>query len=76
LHGDDDFYPLGDNFEVLSFQVFDRWGTLVHDSSVDSFNGKFRGKDLSLGVYVYSLQIKNTLLDEVEFLKGDVTLIR
>ena len=72
----DDFFPLGNYFEVASFRVYDRWGTLVHDNPLDPWNGKFREKESPTGVYTYTLQIKNILLDEVELLKGDVALIR
>jgi gliding motility-associated-like protein len=72
----DDFYPLGDNFEVLSFQVFDRWGALVHDDPMQEWDGRFRGGLMSPGVFSYTLKINNNLLDEVEFYKGQVMLVK
>ncbi len=71
----DDFFPLGNFFEVLDFKIFDRWGDLVHDDPIP-WDGTFRNSDSALGVYTYTLTIRNTLLDEEEFEMGDVLLIR
>ncbi len=71
----DDFFPLGNFFEVVSFKIFDRWGNLVHDAP-SPWHGSFKEKEAAIGVYTYSLNIRNTLLDEEEFMKGDVILSR
>ena len=71
----DDFFPLGNFFEVVSFKIFDRWGNLVHDAP-SPWHGFFKEKEAAIGVYTYSLNIRNTLLDEEEFMKGDVILSR
>jgi len=72
----DTFIPLGNFFEILDFKIYNRWGGLVHDDLTQAWDGKTETKNHPLGVYVYSLKIRNTLLDEVEFLKGDVLLAR
>ena len=71
----DTFYPLGNFFEVLDFQIFDRWGNQVHGSKT-SWDGRLLDKDLQSGIYVYSLEIINILLNEKEFLKGEVVLVK
>lgn len=67
---------------VNRFQVFDRWGDLVHsvadaapgDSGIN-WNGTVRGKKSDTGVYVWLLEV--VLIDgTVEMYKGDVTVLR
>jgi len=72
----DTFIPLGNFFEILDFKIYNRWGGLAHDDPTQAWDGKTETKNHPLGVYVYSLKIRNTLLDEVEFLKGDILLSR
>jgi hypothetical protein len=68
--------------EIKSFQIYDRWGALVHEyynfqpNYVPSaWDGKVRGDDASPGVFVYVAEI---LFKDGELIiyKGDVTLIR
>lgn len=68
--------------KVNNFQVFDRWGDLVHrvtnaapgDSGIN-WNGEVRNKKAEPGVYVWLLEV--TLIDgTVEKYKGDVTVLR
>ncbi|MGB0863533.1 MAG: gliding motility-associated C-terminal domain-containing protein [Saprospiraceae bacterium] len=68
--------------EIVTFQVYDRWGELVHsasnfspDSYADGWDGSFRGKLFNPGVFVYYLEVRFS--DGVVFpYKGDVTLLR
>jgi|GEM_PF-4106325 len=71
----DSYYPLGNFFEVISFEVFNQWGELIH-SGDNPWLGNSRGKLASEGVYTYTLQIKNLKLEMLEMIKGDFTLIR
>lgn len=68
--------------EVLKFQIFDRWGNEVYSDGnfkpVDpnrGWNGKFRGKDVQLGVFVYYALVRFIDGEEVLF-KGDITVYR
>lgn len=67
---------------IRSFQVFDRWGDNVFSIAGDfppngliGWDGTFNGKDLLPGVYVYTLEVRY-FDEEVEVLKGDITLVR
>ncbi len=72
----DFFEPLGTGFIVESFQIFDRWGSMVFESSESNkaWNGQFRGRDAMSAVYVYFLKYKQQ--GKVKILKGEITLIR
>ena len=68
--------------KVLDFKVFNRWGILVfNDNSIQinnettGWDGKFKGKDLDIGIYIYYLKVQlkdGTAIEE----KGGVTLLR
>ena len=67
---------------VKTFQVFSRWGELVHeyydfipDSPVHGWNGSYRGQPLNPAVFAYYAVIE--LIDGQEVLySGDVTIAR
>ncbi len=71
-----------DVLEINKFQVFDRWGDLVHEAldfqpndMTKGWNGIAQGKKAGAGVYVYWLEV--LFADgSVAVFKGDVTLIR
>ncbi|MFT7120158.1 MAG: gliding motility-associated-like protein [Neolewinella sp.] len=82
------FSPNGDNIndvyrleysndrvrELLSFQVFNRWGTMVHDGP-DGWDGMLNGQPAQTAVYVFQASV--LLTDGTErFLKGDFVLMR
>jgi hypothetical protein len=67
---------------VRQFQVYDRWGSLVHhvqnalpnDSGV-AWDGQWRDRKANLGVYIWQMEVE--LIDgTVERYMGDVTLLR
>jgi gliding motility-associated-like protein len=68
---------------ILNFQIFDRWGSLVynHEGSTSIlqnsvfWDGKFNGKAVVDGVYVYKVDIMHPNGD-FEVLHGDVTVIK
>jgi len=80
----DIFYVYGDQAveEIENFRIYDRWGTLVFDaahfapgSSGVGWDGKYRGRPMPAGVYLYSLMVRFT--DQSRRLySGDVTLLR
>lgn len=74
------YYP-SDNLEVLSCTIYNRWGELVYEASnyspldaTKGWNGMFRGKKASIGVYVYIFRVSRQGVAWT--LSGDVTLLR
>lgn len=59
---------------VISLQIFDRWGNMVHDS-VEAWDGRVKGKERIAGVYTWLAEIK-FLNGKIERKSGNVTLIR
>lgn len=60
--------------EVRTFQIFNRWGTMVHDGP-DGWDGYLDGQPAQIGVYVYQAVL--LLNDGSERLvKGDLVLMR
>ncbi len=68
--------------EVESFQIFDRWGAMLFqathfqpDDVSNSWDGKFKSKPVTPGVYVYYAVVK--FIDgKSEVFQGDMTVIR
>ncbi|RMG88398.1 MAG: gliding motility-associated C-terminal domain-containing protein, partial [Bacteroidetes bacterium] len=68
--------------EVLSFQVFDRWGELVWEGgnfmvnqTTIGWDGTFKGQDVPAGMYIWHLTVR--FVDgRTEALTGNTTLIR
>ncbi len=65
------------------FKVYDRWGTMVYsienidpnDVNLYGWDGSFNGKELNVGVYVYTASIQ--FIDGKEYIfTQDVTLVR
>ena len=70
--------------QINSFTVFDRWGEILHQRSAfipssdfqsdDAWDGRFHGKVMNPGVYVYLIEV--SFVDGVTLLfRGDVTLL-
>ncbi len=75
----DTFSVLGNAGEVVDFQVFDRWGSLVYNSFGGSVNespgwdGKLRDGQLQRGIYIYTLSVRFPD-GEVKRYTGDILL--
>lgn len=72
----------GDVQEVLSFQIYDRWGNaLFHESgkvennAMPKWDGSFRGESLQSGVYIYVISVLFRDGGE-ELFKGDLQLFK
>ncbi|MBI1223759.1 MAG: hypothetical protein GC192_00865 [Bacteroidetes bacterium] len=68
--------------EILSFQVFDRWGERLYEADHFAVNandigwdGTFQGKDMPAGVYVWFMVVDFVDGERVKY-KGETTLIR
>ena len=76
--GNNDFlFVYGGQIERLSLDVYDRWGEKVFSttSQDNGWDGTFKGKEVSSGVYVYKL--KAVFLDgDTENKTGNITLVR
>ncbi len=79
----DEFYIMGKGYaQILTFQVFDRWGTMVFSQNQGGINdassgwdGFFENQRVENGVYSYYAKV--IYLDEIEeSFFGDVTLVR
>lgn len=75
-------YGNNDNIRIPLFQIFDRWGNLVHEAKDFrpndpnfGWDGFFQGKLMNPQVLVWKAEIE--LLDgRVEVISGDLTLVR
>jgi gliding motility-associated-like protein len=67
---------------INKLYIFDRWGERIYEKNdiklnypLDGWDGRFKGKDVAPGVYVYYIEyeLEN---GEIEKITGDITLIR
>ncbi len=74
----DDFAPIGDFFELQRITIYNRWGqTIFDESGTDIFWDGSCGEVACVSdVYVYRIQYFNEEREQVEFVTGDLTLIR
>jgi len=63
--------------ELILFQVYNRWGEQLYESSDlnQGWDGKFKGEDQPIGTYVYVVKVL-TFQDQLLFKKGNFKLIR
>ncbi|MCD8528459.1 MAG: gliding motility-associated C-terminal domain-containing protein, partial [Chitinophagales bacterium] len=64
--------------QLVSMQIFDRWGTKVFDSQregVETWNGYYNGKIQSAGNYSYLINLKRTNGETIAPIAGNVLLI-
>lgn len=73
----DILYVRGKCLETLKFQIFNRWGQLVFETTDQNqgWDGTFNGELMNTGVFVYRLEGKGYDGKGYSF-KGNVTLIR
>ncbi len=67
------------NVQVISFEVYNRWGQRVFLSNLNNsgWDGRFGGRDADMGTYHWQLRYR--VLDRPDvthYLKGDVLLVR
>jgi len=79
--GNNDIYrPVIKNgpLEVLSFQIYDRWGAKVYDNEITGvigWDGTYKNISQPIGVYIYYIQVKLSSGNIVRQ-SGNLTLIR
>jgi gliding motility-associated-like protein len=76
-----DFFQLideGENFEVISLSIFNRWGETVHEGSGNDhfWDGTLDGKPSPSDVYVYYFKIRAIATGELFEEDGELTLLR
>ena len=74
----DVFRVTNDNVSQITFQVFNRWGEKVFESTdqKEGWDGTYRDEPQELGVYVWKAEYKLSGAPTVKFASGNVTLVR
>lgn len=68
-------YHAGNGFEFNSLKVFNRWGQLVHETSINEpWDGMVNGKPAPSDIFIYRAVV--TLNGETKEERGSVTLVR
>ncbi|HEX5112862.1 MAG TPA: T9SS type B sorting domain-containing protein [Saprospiraceae bacterium] len=64
-------------YQLEVVRVYDRWGNMVYQSSDEiRWDGAFKGKECTSGVYVYQVWVRNQTTGERKNITGDLTLVR
>lgn len=73
----DRFAPLGVDFELISFRVYNRWGELLYETNDPnaSWDGTYKGEACEQGVYTWVVSFRDDLGQE-QIDSGNVTLLR
>ncbi len=71
----DEFFPQGKDFEIVSLKIYDRWGGLRYDGNG---NGAVwsPGGSVPQGAYLYHLVYMNLLTGMEETVSGDLVVVR
>ncbi len=77
--GLNDRYGISNPFatgELLSFEIFDRWGNMVFQTNetFDKWDGSYQGKAVNPGVFLYKIRYRCEGLEKVT--SGSVTVLR
>lgn len=69
-------YVRGEGFNLLSFNIYDRWGEQIFYTPdiTKGWDGTYKGKPCDVGTYFY--YVEYTVNGKFKTLKGDVSLIR
>tara|TARA_B110000967_G_C18782246_1_gene508893 strand:+ start:503 stop:967 length:465 start_codon:yes stop_codon:yes gene_type:complete len=77
--GINDFFNIsGQSLSDFQIEVYNRWGQMVYKSKniSDNWNGKYNGKDLPPGTYVYKIKTISVLTNDKYVKSGTVSLVR
>jgi gliding motility-associated-like protein len=80
-------YPPNDRFNIsvnpicipVHMRIYDRWGQFIYQTDAPQekgWDGTYRGKYCTPGVYIWVLEITQSGQKDVQILKGDVTILR
>ncbi len=71
-------YCINNRVKNIKFRIFNRWGNKIYESSQldQTWDGRFRGKEVGTGVYVWFLEYYSEVCDQWFFKKGNVSLIK
>jgi gliding motility-associated-like protein len=77
----DVFRVLGGNIFDFNLKIYNRWGELVFESNKidEGWDGKYKGKDVTAGVYVWLLDAKDTKGKMINYdsqISGNLNLFR
>jgi len=72
----ENFKAVGYNLKSIHMQIYNRWGEMIFESFGvnDSWNGTYKGEQVSDGVYVWLIDAQATD-DEHYYLNGNVTVM-
>jgi gliding motility-associated-like protein len=67
-----------EGFASFDFKVFNRWGELVFQTNNprEGWDGWYKGRRAEIGVYVFYIEYSKNFSNSVDFIKGNVTLVR
>lgn len=73
----DDFQPYLPKGEEYWIKIMDRWGNFIYHSNAP-WDGRFRGKMVPIGVYIYSIEVEKDFCGDLQIIQenGDVTVLR
>ncbi|MEM1318818.1 MAG: PKD domain-containing protein [Bacteroidota bacterium] len=71
-------YPAPAIEAITRFQIYNRWGSLVFETTdlYDTWDGTVRGRPAPQGVYLYVLEAPCQVIDGQLMKTGDITLLR
>jgi len=74
----DFFYVPPYGLKSIKGLIFDRWGELVFEwnSLTSKWDGRYRGEQVPLGVYVYTIEATGTCADQKLEKKGTISIIK
>lgn len=66
------------NDEIYSYRIFNRWGTMVYETTdrSEGWDGTFKGRDMPAGVYIYLIEAPCAIDGGRIIKKGDFVLVR
>ncbi len=66
-----------DNYKVLKFVIYNRWGSIVYDSPniTDGWDGTYKSYPQPMGAYIYYLEMQNSNGEKI-VRKGTIQLLR
>ena len=74
----DIFHPVFYNVSDYHLKIFNRWGELIFETNdpAAGWDGKYKGEDQEVGVYVYYADAKGFSDGVFKSLQGNITLLR